>query len=144
LWQFLASWGGEWMWEGINENQTSKHDLTWLVDVMKNKTLILVTDGSYDKLRAADLSGIGWVVLCTRTGKRLTGWCWERSTTADSYREEMLGLCSLHLLARALSEYYKITNWEITISCDNDGALDCASYQISTTQNQTKRQVCRH
>jgi hypothetical protein len=130
FWQFLASWGGEWMWEGIDDNQITKHDLTWLVDGMKNKTVTWVTDGSYDKLRAADLSGIGWVLLCTRTGKRLTGWCWERSITANSYRAEMLGLCSLHLLARALSEYYKITNWEITICCDNEGALDCSSYQL--------------
>ena len=50
----------------------------------------------------------------------------------DSYRAEMLGLCSLHLLARALSEYYyKISsNWEITISCDNKGALNCSSCQL--------------
>jgi hypothetical protein len=64
------------------------------------------------------------------TGKRLTGWCWERSNSVNSYRAEMLGLCSLHLLARALSEYYKISKWEITISCDNKGALDYLSYQL--------------
>ena len=130
FWEFLASWGGEWMWEGIEDNQITKHDLTWAVEGMKNKTLIWVTDGSYDKLRAADLSGVGWVIFCTKTGKRLTGWCWERSNSANSYRAEMLGLCSLHLLARALSEYYKISNWEITISCDNKGALECSSYQL--------------
>ena len=118
------------MWEGIDENQTTKQDLTWLVEGMKNRLLIWVTDGSYDKLRATDLSGVGWVLFCTSTGKRLIGWCWERSITADSYRAEMLGLCSLRLLARALSEYYKITKWEITISCDNKGALDCLSYQL--------------
>jgi hypothetical protein len=55
--------------EGIDDNQTTKHDLTWLVDGRKNKTVTWVTDGLYDKLRAADLSGIGWVLLCTRTGK---------------------------------------------------------------------------
>ena len=31
-----------------------------------------------------------------------------KSESADSYRAEMLGLCALHLLARALSEYHKI------------------------------------
>ena len=40
----------------------------------------------------------------------------------------MLGLCALHLFARALSEYYKIVKWTITISCDNLGALNCSSY----------------
>ena len=126
FWKVVVNWLQ--VWEGIDDNQATKQDLTWLVEGMKNRTLIWVTDGSYDKLRANDLSGVGWVLLCTRTGKRLTGWCWERSITADSYRAEMLGLCSLHLLARALSEYYKITKWEITISCDNKGALDCSSY----------------
>jgi hypothetical protein len=28
FWDFLDTWGGKWMWEGINENQTIKHDLT--------------------------------------------------------------------------------------------------------------------
>jgi len=94
------------MWEGIDDNQPTKHDLTcWAVEGMKIKTLIWVTDGSYDKLRAADLSGVGWVIFCTKTRKRLTaGWCWEKSNSANTYRAEMLGLCSLHLLARALSE----------------------------------------
>jgi hypothetical protein len=40
------------------------------------------------------------------------------------------GTLLIHLLARALLEYYKITNWEITISCDNKEALDCFSYQL--------------
>ena len=61
-----------------------------------------------------DRQSINWLVL----GK------------IDSYRAEMLGLCSLHLLARALSEYYKLSKWEITISCDNKGALNCSSYQL--------------
>jgi len=87
FWEFLASWGGEWMWEGIDDNQPTKHDLTcWAVEGMKIKTLIWVTDGSYDKLRAADLSGVGWVIFCTKTRKRLTaGWCWEKSNSANTY-----------------------------------------------------------
>ena len=63
FWEFLASWGGEWewMWEGIDDdNQPTKHDLTcWAVEGMKIKTIIWVTNGSYHKLRAVDLSGVG-------------------------------------------------------------------------------------
>ena len=43
FWTFLRSWGGEWMWESVeDENQ----DLTWLVEALKNNTALLVTDGS--------------------------------------------------------------------------------------------------
>ena len=116
------------MWEGIDENQITKHELTWIVEGMRNRTLSWVTDGSYNRKIAEKISGVGWVIFCTKTGKRLTGWFWEKSESADSYRAKMLGLCALHLLARALSEYYKISNWAITICCDNKGALDCSSY----------------
>ena len=103
---------------------------------------IWVTDGSYNKLRAADLSGVGWVIFCTKTGKRLTaGWCWEKSNSANTYRAEMLGLCSLHLLARALSEYYKISKWEITISCDNKGALECSSFNYAESNRVQRAQT---
>jgi len=125
FWEFLYAWGGRWMWEGMDNN---KKDMTWVVEGMKNKSLSWVTDGSYDRNKAAEVSGVGWVIFCNQTGRRLTCWCWERSDSADSYRAEMLGLCALHLFARALSEYYKITNWEITICCDNKGALNCSSY----------------
>ncbi len=40
FWEFLASWGGEWMWEGIDDSQATKQDLTWLVEGMKTRTLI--------------------------------------------------------------------------------------------------------
>ncbi len=73
------------MWEGINENQPTKYDLTWLVDGMKSNTLVWVTDGSYDRKEVADLCGVGWIIFCTKTGPRLTGTFWERSPTGSSY-----------------------------------------------------------
>jgi hypothetical protein len=36
------------MWEGINEAQPTKRDLTWLVEGLKLNTLVWVTDGLYD------------------------------------------------------------------------------------------------
>jgi len=58
----------------------------------------------------------------------LTGTFWERSPSASSYRAEMLGLCALHLFARALSEFYKIQVWEATLCCDNKRALEQSAY----------------
>jgi hypothetical protein len=108
FWEFLNTWGGTWMWESKDDSQQTKHNLSWLMEGMKLNTLTWVTDGSYDRKRAADLCGVGWVIFCSKTGLRLTGTFWERSPSASSYRAEMLGLCSLHLLARGLSEFYQI------------------------------------
>ena len=58
------------------------------------------------------MSGVGWVIMCTKTGNRLTGSFWERSLAANSYQAELLGLCALHILARAIEEYFKKKNGE--------------------------------
>jgi hypothetical protein len=108
--------------------QQTKHNLTWLVEGMKSNTLIWVTDGSYDRKRAADLCRVGWIIFCNKIGLRLTGTFWERSPVASSYQAGMLGLCALHLFARALSEFYKIQEWKATMGCNNKRALEQSSY----------------
>jgi len=115
--------GRTWIWEGIDNNQQSKHNLSWLVEAMESNSLTWAMDGSYDRKRAADLCGVGWIIFCSKTGLRLTGTFWERSILASSYHAEMLGLCGLHLFARALSEFYQIQEWEATLCCDNKRAL---------------------
>ncbi len=128
FWEFLDTWGGTWMWESIDNSQQHKHNLSWLLEGMTSNTLTWVTDGSYDRKRAADLCGVGWIIFCSKTGQRLTGTFWERSPSASSYRAEMLGLCGLHLLARALSEFYQIQEWEATLCCDSKRALEQSTY----------------
>ncbi len=56
------------MWEGIDEDHTTKDDVTWIAEGMRNNTLIWVTDGSYDRKNAKELSGAGWIIFCTKTG----------------------------------------------------------------------------
>ena len=73
------------MWEGIDDNQPTKHVLTWAVERMKNNMLIWVTDGTYGRDRADYLCGVGWIIFCTATGKRLMGTCWERSNAVTMY-----------------------------------------------------------
>jgi hypothetical protein len=41
----------------------------------------------------------------------------------------MLGLCALHLLARAVAEFYQIQGWQVTLCCDNKQALELSSYK---------------
>ncbi len=98
------------MWEGIEEDQATKEDVTWIAEGMKINTLIWVTDGSYNRKKAKDLSGVGWIIFCTKTGLQLTGTFWEKSNTASSYQAEMLGLCALHLFTQAVAEFHKVEN----------------------------------
>jgi hypothetical protein len=98
------------MWEGIDDDQETKEDVTSIADGMRNNSLIWVTDGSYARKKVSNLSGICWIIFCTRTGFQLTGTFWEKSKSANLYWAEMLGLCALHLFAQAVSEFYKVEN----------------------------------
>jgi hypothetical protein len=69
FWEFLYSWGGTWMWDGIDNAQTTEGDVTWIAEGMKNNLLIWVTDGSYDRKKAKELSGVGWIIFCTKTSQ---------------------------------------------------------------------------
>jgi hypothetical protein len=93
------------MWNGVDDMQHTKHDLTWIVEGIKANSLIWVTDGLHGRKKATDLSGAGWMIFCKRTGLKLTGNFWECSVSASSYRVEMLGLGAQHLLVRALAEF---------------------------------------
>jgi hypothetical protein len=68
FWDFICSWGVCWMWDDIDFTQDTTQDLRWVADGMQNNTLVWTTDGSYDRKRAADLSGVGWIIFCKRTG----------------------------------------------------------------------------
>jgi hypothetical protein len=59
------------MWDGIEDDQATKSDLSWVVQVMKSNTLAWVTDGSYDKKLAQLLSRVRWIIFCQDTGKHL-------------------------------------------------------------------------
>ncbi len=116
------------MWCDISNGNKPKDNMQWVAEGMMAGTLIWTTNGSYDRKKVADLSGVGWIIFCNATGQRITGSFWERSPTASSFRAEMLGLCALHLLARALSEHYTLERWTATICCDIKRALLLSSH----------------
>ena len=130
FWEFLHSWGGTWMWEVIEPGTDTPEDVSWIVDGLRNGSLIWTTDGSYDRKRAVDLCGVGWIIFCTNTGFQLTGTFWERSPSASSYRAELLGLCALHLFAQALAEFYTVVGWTAKLCCDNKRALEVSSHHM--------------
>jgi hypothetical protein len=50
------------LWEYIKDEDSN---ISWAHDPMIKGTLIAVTDGLYDRERAKDVSGSGWILLCT-------------------------------------------------------------------------------
>ena len=128
FWESLHSLGGRWMWEKIEPGKDTPADLLWIVDSLRNGSLIWATDGSYDQKKAINLCGVGWMIFCTNTGFRVTGTFWERSIAASSYRAELLGLCALHLFAQAIAEFYKVVGWSALLCCDNKRALEASSH----------------
>ena len=43
--EVLTSWGGEWMWSDLRWTES----IEWVAECPKNRTLVCVTDGSYQK-----------------------------------------------------------------------------------------------
>ena len=129
FWEFLESWGGDWMWDSLHLDDETKTDLSWLVDAVKNNTAVWVTDGSYDKKRAPNISGAGWLVHCTATGRQLKCNFFEVSPAASSFRAEMLGLCSIHIFILAIQKFYSIQEGHNQIFCDSIGALNAVAWR---------------
>ena len=124
------------MWDEIvNEQQ----DLQWLVDTVKNNTIIGVTDGLYDRNFAPDISGAGWLVSCTSSEKILRANFYEKSKSASSYRGELLGLLALHSFLYAICEFHNIESTKQKISCDNISALRQSGYQ----RRRVKTEACQ-
>jgi hypothetical protein len=106
FWEFIQSWEGGWMWEDIDFTQDTTQDLRWVAEGMQNNTLVWTTNRSYNSKRVTDLSGMGWIIFCSRTGLFMTGAFWEKPPSASLFRAEMLGLCTLHLLVQAVAEFF--------------------------------------
>ena len=90
---------------------------------MREGTLVWCADGSYKRKTAPDVCGVGWVVECTKTGKKLEGFFFEISDDANAYRAEQLGMCAIHHLITAISLFYKILKWKTRAGCDNEGTI---------------------
>jgi hypothetical protein len=61
------------MWDGIDFTKDTTQDLKWVAKGMQNNTLVWMTDGSYNRKQAADLSSVSWIIFCKRTGLQMTG-----------------------------------------------------------------------
>lgn len=111
------------MWEYVEGGD----DISWLVEALTNNAAILVTDGSFDCMRAPTVSGAGWVITFLKTHRFIKGSFFEVSSSASANRGELLGFVALHTLTSGLVKYYKIYKAKGKICCDNISALNKSS-----------------
>ena len=69
FWDIFNKWGSSWMWESVDEKYKSQ-DINWLFEGMKEGTLLWCAYGSYKQKAAPFVSGTGWRVFCTKSGKK--------------------------------------------------------------------------
>ena len=130
FWDQVREWGGLWMWEMIFPDVGLGFDISWMITSLRAGSLVAVTDGSYDRQRNPRVCAAGWNIMDTITGSRLAGSFSEYSTSASSYRGELLGLCAINIILLALSKCGNISNRPpITVWCNNKGAINRASDQ---------------
>ena len=67
---FLTTWGGEWIWTNISNEGPG---LSWVIKSMTNGSAVWVTYGSYMKEITPTISVAWWILLCTQSGFRIFG-----------------------------------------------------------------------
>jgi hypothetical protein len=65
--QVLSKWGHIWMWESLNlSGDGEDKDSAWLMEAIKENTLVAVTDGSYMKELYPDMNSCAFILECKR------------------------------------------------------------------------------
>lgn len=135
FWEFVTSQGGDWIWDYIE----GKHEnMSWIATALYDGSAIMVTDGSYNRVRAPNISGAGWVLVSTKSLKMVYGSFYELSKCASSYRGELLGLTAIHHLVAFVLEFYVVRSANGSIHCDNKGALHQAATKRKRVRPRTK------
>jgi hypothetical protein len=108
------------MWENLNWTAEDG----WIAGSIHDGLCIAVTDGSYMKHLFPTIHSNALVLECQKGRGRL--WCSfpKASTTASSYRGELVGLMAIHLFLLAVNETYPALQGSIHIYSDCLGALD--------------------
>ena len=71
------------MWDGIEDEEQY---MQWLVSGLEKGTIVCVTDRSYNRKVAPNISDAVFVLCCTKAKRMLRGNFYEEAKTASSYR----------------------------------------------------------
>jgi hypothetical protein len=140
FWDYLHSWGGEWLWDNIY----TPFGFDAVVDAKAGGSAILVTDGSYSQKIRSEIDGAGWLIYC-RARKKVVfkGTTFESCAQAGSYRGELLGLLAVHLMVLAVEKFYDLAPGpQGLVACDNLGGLNKQQVQTAEKENISQGKTC--
>jgi hypothetical protein len=112
--------------QSLWRNFTVDGDGSWIYKGLVDNTLVMMSDGSYDKVAANDVCSCAAIIECSKTGQRASVSWAERSDrfTTDNYRAELLGGIALQLILRMACEgKYISPSMRPWIGCDNNGVV---------------------
>jgi len=92
--EILLEWEHTWLWA----NFRLAGDVDWIEEVIRDQSLIAVTDGSYMKEAFPTLSSVAYNLECKHGRGRPVGSFPEQSVSACAYRGELVGLLAIHLI----------------------------------------------
>lgn len=101
-------------------------DGSWIYDGLLTNSLVMMSDGSYDKMAANDVCSCTAIIEHSITGKRASVSWVEKSDrfSADNYPAEILGGIALQLiLCTACEGKYISPSMRPHIGCDNNGVV---------------------
>jgi hypothetical protein len=98
-------------------------DGLWILDGMLAQSLIIIHDGSYMKEISPDISSAAIIIYCLITRYRCKCTWAERSTSAGSYRGEILGGIMTQLILNGASFSYEDAIPPVAVDCDYNGVV---------------------
>jgi hypothetical protein len=122
FWEYLRSWGGEWLWEHVY----TPFGLDTVVEAIDSGSAVYVMDGSYSRKIRSQIDGAGYMIYCKSRRKVIfKGSFYENCDKAGSYRGEILGLLAINLLILAVERFYELEPGPRgLVGCDNLGGLN--------------------
>jgi hypothetical protein len=114
FWDALEQWESTWLWDNVNMVGTD----TWIAKSITNYSLLAVTDDSFMRKQYPDMCACAFILECTHGRGKLVGRFPEQSKAAGSYRWELLGLLSIHLILLAVNTVHSNLSGEAYIYSD--------------------------
>ncbi len=96
-------------------------------------------DRSFWPKAGKQVSGAGWVIVCTKTRRTLEGSFYEWANLASSYQGELLGLVVIHTLILETATYYNLSRLMGTICCNSKLALNKSRREARCVRASTKQ-----
>jgi hypothetical protein len=101
-------------------------DGEWIYNGLLRGSLVMVSDGSYNKAVGNDVCSCAAAILCTATNQRASVTWVEKSDrfTADNYRAELLGAIALQLMVKTATDgKYISRDMRPRFGCDKKGVV---------------------